>query len=167
MAQGLQAIREAYTFDDVLLKPGLSDILPSEADIRSRVTRAIPLNIPIIASAMDTVTEARMAIAMAQSGGVGVIHRNFDPEGQAAQVRQVKKYESGMVVNPLTIGPDAMLSDALALMNDHGFSGIPVAPQDFGHSDHRRWRKAGRHPHQPRRAVCDRSAPENLRIDDA
>src|SRR6187397_2730954 len=128
--QGLQGIREAYTFDDVLLKPGLSDILPSEADIRSRVTRAIPLNIPIIASAMDTVTEARMAIAMAQAGGIGVLHRNFDPEGQAAQVRQVKKYESGMVVNPLTIGPDAMLSDALALMNDHGFSGIPVVTGD-------------------------------------
>jgi len=124
--QGLQAIREAYTFDDVLLKPGLSDILPSEADIRSHVTRAIPLNIPIIASAMDTVTEARMAIAMAQAGGVGVIHRNFDPEGQAAQVRQVKKYESGMVVDPLTIGPDATLSDALTLMKDHGISGIPV-----------------------------------------
>ena len=78
LVQGFQGIREAYTFDDVLLKPGLSDILPSEADIRSRVTRAIPLNIPIIASAMDTVTEARMAIAMAQSGGIGVIHRNFD-----------------------------------------------------------------------------------------
>src|SRR5579862_7777645 len=105
--QGFQAISEALTFDDVLLKPGLSDILPSDADIRSRVTRAIPLNIPIMASAMDTVTEARMAIAMAQAGGVGVIHRNFDPEGQAAQVRQVKKYESGMVVNPLTIAPDA------------------------------------------------------------
>src|SRR5205823_2296311 len=117
---------EAYTFDDVLLKPGLSDILPSEADIRSQLTRSIPLNIPIIASAMDTVTEARMAIAMAQAGGIGVIHRNFDVDGQAAQVRQVKKFESGMVVNPLTIGPDAMLSDALALMNDHGFSGIPV-----------------------------------------
>src|SRR5262244_1109300 len=121
-----QRIREAYTFDDVLLRPGLSDVMPSEVDIRSRVTRAIPLNIPIIASAMDTVTEARMAIAMAQAGGIGVIHRNFDPEGQAAQVRQVKKYESGMVVNPLTIGPEAMLSDALALMKDHGFSGIPV-----------------------------------------
>ena len=79
MAQGLQAIREAFTFDDVLLKPGLSDILPSEADIRSHVTRAIPLNIPIISSAMDTVTEARMAIAMAQAGGIGVIHKNFDP----------------------------------------------------------------------------------------
>jgi IMP dehydrogenase len=126
MALEFPAIREAYTFDDVLLKPGLSDVLPSEVDIRTHVTRAIALNIPIMASAMDTVTEARMAIAMAQAGGVGVIHRNFDPEGQAAQVRQVKKYESGMVVNPLTIGPDAMLSDALALMNDHGFSGIPV-----------------------------------------
>src|SRR6201984_2420941 len=124
--QALQGIREAYTFDDVLLKPGHSDVLPSDVDIRSHVTRAIPLNIPIIASAMDTVTEARMAIAMAQSGGVGVIHRNFEPDMQAAQVRQVKKYESGMVVNPLTIGPDAMLSDALALMKDHGFSGIPV-----------------------------------------
>ncbi len=118
--------REAYTFDDVLLKPGLSDILPSEADIRSRITRNIPLNIPIIASAMDTVTEARMAIAMAQAGGLGVIHRNFEGDGQAAQVRQVKKYESGMVVNPLTIDPDAKLADALALMNDHGISGIPV-----------------------------------------
>ncbi|ABD88613.1 IMP dehydrogenase [Rhodopseudomonas palustris] len=118
--------REAYTFDDVLLKPGPSDILPSEADIRSFLTRAIPLNIPIIASAMDTVTEARMAIAMAQAGGIGVIHRNFDVDGQAAQVRQVKKYESGMVVNPLTIGPDALLGEALALMSAHGFSGIPV-----------------------------------------
>src|SRR5436190_20410606 len=126
MAQGLQAIREAYTFDDVLLKPGLSDVLPSEVDIRSHVTRAIPLNIPIIASAMDTVTEARMAIAMAQSGGVGVIHRNFDIDGQAAQVRQVKKYESGMVVNPLTIAPDKKLVDALNLMKENGISGIPV-----------------------------------------
>ena len=119
-------ITEAFTFDDVLLKPGLSDILPSDADIRSRATRSVPLNIPSMASAMDTVTEAKKAIAMAQAGGLGVIHRNFDPEGQAAQVRQVKKYESGMVVNPLTIGPDAKLSEALALMNEHGFSGIPV-----------------------------------------
>src|SRR2546421_4366364 len=124
--QGFEDIREAYTFDDVLLKPGLSDVLPSQVDIRTHVTRAIPLNIPIMASAMDTVTEARMAIAMAQAGGVGVIHRNFDPEGQAAQVRQVKKYESGMVVNPLTIAPDATLADALTLMKDHGISGIPV-----------------------------------------
>jgi IMP dehydrogenase len=119
-------LREAYTFDDVLLKPGLSDVMPSEVDIRSRITRNVLLNIPIIASAMDTVTEAHMAIAMAQAGGIGVIHRNLDPDVQAAQVRQVKKFESGMVVNPLTIHPDATLADALTLMQDHHISGIPV-----------------------------------------
>jgi len=120
------APREALTFDDVLLKPGLSDVLPSEVDVRSRITREIALNIPIIASAMDTVTEAHMAIAMAQAGGIGVVHRNLEPEMQAAQVRQVKKFESGMVVNPLTIGPDATLADALTIMKENGISGIPV-----------------------------------------
>jgi IMP dehydrogenase len=119
-------LREALTFDDVLLQPGLSDVVPSEIDIGSRITRTIGLNIPILASAMDTVTEARMAIAMAQAGGIGVIHRNLEPEQQAAQVRQVKKFESGMVVNPLTIDPDATLSEALALMKENGISGIPV-----------------------------------------
>ena len=118
--------REALTFDDVLLQPGLSDVLPSEADVRSRITRDIAVNIPILASAMDTVTEAHMAIAMAQAGGIGVIHRNLEPDHQAAQVRQVKKFESGMVVNPVTIGPDATLADALSLMKDFGISGIPV-----------------------------------------
>jgi IMP dehydrogenase len=118
--------REALTFDDVLLKPGLSELLPSDADIRTRITREIPLNIPIVASAMDTVTEAKMAIAMAQAGGLGVIHRNLEPEEQAAQVRQVKKFESGMVVNPVTIGPTATLADAHGLMQAHGISGIPV-----------------------------------------
>ena len=131
--QGLrQAIGEAFTFDDVLLKPGLSDVLPSDVDVRSHVTRTIALNIPVIASAMDTVTEARMAIAMAQAGGIGVIHRNFDPDGQAAQVRQVKKFESGMVVNPLTIGPDETLADALTLMKENGISGIPVVAGAVG-----------------------------------
>ncbi|HKY88010.1 MAG TPA: IMP dehydrogenase [Pseudorhodoplanes sp.] len=119
-------LREGLTFDDVLLQPGLSDVLPSEADIRTRVTREISLNIPIMASAMDTVTEAAMAIAMAQAGGLGVIHRNLEPEQQAAQVRQVKKFESGMVVNPLTIDPQASLADALALMKENGISGVPV-----------------------------------------
>jgi IMP dehydrogenase len=118
--------REAYTFDDVLLKPGLSDIMPADVDIRSRITRNILLNIPIVASAMDTVTEAHMAIAMAQAGGIGVIHRNLEPDAQAAQVRQVKKFESGMVVNPVTIHPDATLADALALMQENRISGIPV-----------------------------------------
>ena len=118
--------REGLTFDDVLLKPSLSDVLPSEVDIRSRVTRNIKLNIPIIASAMDTVTEAHMAIAMAQAGGIGVVHRNLEPAVQAAQVRQVKKFESGMVVNPVTVHPDATLADALELMQEHHISGIPV-----------------------------------------
>jgi len=117
---------EAYTFDDVLLKPGLSDVMPADVDIRSRITRNIFLNIPLVASAMDTVTEAQMAIAMAQAGGIGVLHRNLEPEVQAAQVRQVKKFESGMVVNPVTIHPDATLADALALMLEHRISGIPV-----------------------------------------
>src|SRR5512143_3897468 len=118
--------REGLTFDDVLIKPGQSEVLPADVDIRSRITRSIAVNIPIIASAMDTVTEAQMAIAMAQAGGIGVLHRNMEPDEQAAQVRQVKKFESGMVVNPLTIAPDATLADALALMKDYGFSGIPV-----------------------------------------
>jgi IMP dehydrogenase len=118
--------REGLTFDDVLIRPGLSDVMPSEVDVRSRITRSISLNIPIVASAMDTVTEAHMAIAMAQAGGVGILHRNLDPAVQAAQVRQVKKFESGMVVNPVTIHPDAALDDALTLMQEHRISGIPV-----------------------------------------
>ena len=118
--------REGLTFDDVLIRPGLSETLPADVDIRSRITKSIPVNIPIIASAMDTVTEAQMAIAMAQAGGIGVLHRNMEPDEQAAQVRQVKKFESGMVVNPLTIEPDATLQQALDLMKDNHISGIPV-----------------------------------------
>ena len=118
--------REALTFDDVLLLPGHSEVVPGETDVRSRVTREIELNIPIMSSAMDTVTESRLAIAMAQAGGIGVIHRNLSPEVQAEHVRQVKKFESGMIVNPVVIGPDATLADALALMKFHRISGIPV-----------------------------------------
>jgi IMP dehydrogenase len=118
--------REALTFDDVLIKPGLSEVMPADVDIRSRVTRSIPVNIPILASAMDTVTETEMAIAMAQAGGIGVIHRNLEPHEQAAQVRQVKKFESGMVVNPLTIEPGASLQEALDMMSVNRISGIPV-----------------------------------------
>ena len=117
---------EALTFDDVLIKPGLSEVLPSQVDIRSRITRSISVNLPIVASAMDTVTESQMAIAMAQAGGIGVLHRNLEPDQQAAQVRQVKKFESGMVVNPLTISPDATLADALQMMANNHISGIPV-----------------------------------------
>jgi IMP dehydrogenase len=120
------SLPEAFTFDDVLLRPGLSNVLPSEVDIRTHITRGIALNIPIVASAMDTVTEYQMAIAMAQAGGIGVIHRNFEPDQQAAQVRMVKKFESGMVVNPLTIDPGATLADALALMKENNISGVPV-----------------------------------------
>jgi IMP dehydrogenase len=126
------ALREAYTFDDVLLRPGLSDVLPSEVDVGSRITRDIALNIPVVASAMDTVTEVAMAIAMAQAGGIGVIHRNMEPEEQAGLVRQVKKFESGMVVNPLTIGPEATLAEALALMQENRISGVPVVLGDRG-----------------------------------
>ena len=121
--------QEALTFDDVLLKPGLSDVLPSEADVRSRLTRTVTLNIPILSAAMDTVTEARLAIAMAQAGGIGVIHRNLSPEDQAEHVRRVKRFESGMVVNPVTIHPGATLQDALDLMKMHEISGIPVVEQ--------------------------------------
>ncbi len=123
-------IREALTFDDVLLLPAASTVLPSQADTRTRLTKSISLGIPIISAAMDTVTEARLAIAMAQAGGIGVLHRNMSPEAQAEQVRQVKKFESGMVVNPVTIGPDATLADALADMQRHGISGIPVVEPD-------------------------------------
>ncbi|MCX5515082.1 IMP dehydrogenase [Kaistia algarum] len=118
--------RDALTFDDVLLQPGHSLVMPGEVDVRTRLTRTIELNIPIISSAMDTVTEGRLAIAMAQAGGLGVIHRNLSPEQQAEEVRQVKKFESGMVVNPVTIGPDATLAEALALMKAYRISGIPV-----------------------------------------
>ena len=114
------------TFDDVLLRPAESDILPSMADMRTRLTRAITLNIPVISSAMDTVTEADMAIAMAQMGGIGVLHRNLDIEEQCAAVRAVKRFESGMVVNPITINPEATLGEAQALMLQHKISGIPV-----------------------------------------
>lgn len=116
----------ALTFDDVLLQPARSDVLPTDVDIRTRVTKDIFLNIPILSSAMDTVTESRMAIAMAQAGGMGVIHKNLDILVQAEHVRAVKSFESGMVVNPITIGPDATLADALALMEANHISGIPV-----------------------------------------
>ena len=119
-------IREALTFDDVLLQPAESAILPSHADTRTHLTRSIELGIPLISSAMDTVTESGLAITMAQAGGIGVIHKNLSIEDQANEVRRVKKFESGMVVNPVTIFPDEPLQNALALMDSHGISGIPV-----------------------------------------
>ena len=118
------------TFDDVLLRPAASSVLPSQADTRTYVTRGIALNIPILSSAMDTVTESDMAIVMAQLGGLGVLHRNMEPDEQAAAVRAVKRFESGMVVNPITIRPDQSLADARALMERHKISGIPVTEEN-------------------------------------
>ena len=122
----LAEIREALTFDDVLLQPGHSLVMPGDVTLTTRLTKRLHLNLPIIAAAMDTVTESRMAIAMAQLGGIGVIHRNLTADEQANEVRAVKKFESGMVVNPLTIYPDEPLSAALDIMKKNGISGIPV-----------------------------------------
>ena len=122
-------IREALTFDDVLLVPGASAVLPSEADTRTRVTKSIAMNIPLLSSAMDTVTEAQMAITMAQVGGIGVIHRNLDIEAQAREVRRVKRFESGVVYNPVTLRPDQTLADAKALQERYKITGFPVVDE--------------------------------------
>ena len=123
-------IREALTFDDVLLQPADSSVLPASVDTATRLTRSIRLGIPLISSAMDTVTESRLAIAMAQAGGLGVVHKNLSNQEQADEVRKVKKFESGMVVNPVTIHPDEPLANALALMEVHHISGIPVVERN-------------------------------------
>jgi len=125
-------IEEALAFDDVLVVPSYSQVLPANVSTETRLTREIPLHIPLVSSAMDTVTEAAMAIAMAQLGGIGVIHKNLDVAEQAAQVRRVKKYESGMVVNPLTIHPDQTLAEARAAMAQHNISGFPVVERQTG-----------------------------------
>ncbi|MBI3419478.1 MAG: IMP dehydrogenase [Proteobacteria bacterium] len=124
--------REALTFDDVLLLPRDSAILPADVKVTSRLTKRIALGIPLLSAAMDTVSEHRMAIALAQGGGIGVIHRNMAPEAQAEEVRRVKRFESGMVVNPITIHPEAMLADALAIMAAEKISGIPVVEKPSG-----------------------------------
>lgn len=132
----------ALTFDDVLLQPGHSIVMPSEVDITTQLTKEIELSLPLLSAAMDTVTEANLAIAMAQAGGIGVIHRNLTPEEQAEEVRKVKRFESGMVVNPLTIGPDATLQNALDLMQKHSISGIPVV-ENGGAGGHKTGRLVG------------------------
>ena len=130
LAGPMSRVEEALAFDDVLIVPAYSQVLPSLTSTVTRLTRSITLNIPLISAAMDTVTEAEMAIAMAQLGGMGVIHKNMSPQEQAAQVRRVKKYESGMVVNPLTIHPDQTLADVKTLMTSHRISGIPVVERE-------------------------------------
>ncbi|WP_310622127.1 IMP dehydrogenase [Flexibacterium corallicola] len=160
--------KEALTFDDVLLLPGHSEVMPAQVDLRSRVTRSITLNLPILSAAMDTVTEARLAIAMAQAGGLGIIHKNLDHERQAEEVRQVKKFESGMVVNPLVIGPDATLEDALNLMEANRISGVPVV-ENGGRGGTKVGRLVGiltnrdvRFASNPNQLVCELMTRENL-----
>ncbi|MBL94355.1 MAG: IMP dehydrogenase [Magnetovibrio sp.] len=128
----MKGIKEALTFDDVLLIPSASDIIPSETDTSSRLTKTIRLGIPLLSAAMDTVTESRLAIAMAQMGGIGVIHKNYSIDEQASEVRTVKKFESGMVLKPFTISPDATLADALKIKDNYNISGIPVVEPGDG-----------------------------------
>lgn len=123
-------IREALTFDDVLLVPAASTVMPSTADVTTHVTRSIRMNIPLLSSAMDTVTESRMAIAMAQSGGMGVIHRNLTTEQQADEVSKVKRFESGIVFRPITLRPDQTLADAKALQERYNVTGFPVVDSE-------------------------------------
>ena len=121
-----EPLRESLTFDDVLLLPAYSNVLPKDVDVRTRLTRRIELNIPLVSAAMDSVTEARAAITMAREGGLGILHKNLSPEDQAREVLRVKRAESGMVFAPVTIGPAESLRDALAIMREHGISGVPV-----------------------------------------
>src|SRR6188472_4297846 len=128
----VEEIKEGLTFDDVLLKPAYSEVLPNEVDTRTRFSRNIELQIPLCSSAMDTVTEAALAIALAQQGGIGVIHKNFSIEQQAEEVDKVKRSESGMIVDPVTIRDNALVSEALSIMGRFKISGVPVV-DDQGH----------------------------------
>jgi IMP dehydrogenase len=123
-------LRECLTFDDVLLVPGYSEVLPAEVDVKTRLTRRIPLRIPLLSAAMDSVTEGRTAIAMARAGGIGILHKNLSPTDQAREVERVKRAESGMIGNPITVRPDRSLRDALAVMREHDISGVPVVEGD-------------------------------------
>ena len=125
-------IREGLTFDDVLLEPGPSEVMPTQVDTKTRLTRSIDLNIPLVSSAMDTVTEARLAVAMAQAGGIGIIHRNLSDERQADEVREVKRFESGMVINPVVIHPDTPLGEVKAIIERRHISGFPVVERETG-----------------------------------
>ena len=122
----LRIVEEALTFDDLLLVPAHSTVLPNTADLRTRLTSNITMNIPMISSAMDTVTESNLAIALAQEGGIGFIHKNMSIERQAEEVQRVKRYESGMVTRPVTVHPDASINDVRAMAAKYGFAGFPV-----------------------------------------
>ncbi|HET7674528.1 MAG TPA: IMP dehydrogenase, partial [Gammaproteobacteria bacterium] len=122
----MRIVEDALTFDDVLLEPAYSAVLPRDVDLRTKLTRDIVLNIPILSSAMDTVTEARLAIALAQEGGIGIIHKNMTPAEQARQVRIVKKFESGVIKDPITVSPTTTIREVLELTRAHQISGVPV-----------------------------------------
>ena len=126
----LRIATDALTFDDVLLLPAYSQVLPSEVSLQTKLTRDISLNIPLVSSAMDTVTEARLAISIAQEGGIGIVHKHMTIDQQAKEVRAVKKYESGIIRDPVTIGPEATLSELYNKTLDHGISGVPVVSGD-------------------------------------
>jgi len=122
----MRIAQEALTFDDVLLQPAYSEILPRDADLSTRLTREIGLNLPLVSAAMDTVTEARLAISLAQEGGIGIVHKNMTPEGQAREVRRVKKYESGVISDPITVSPDKTIREVIQLTRANSISGVPV-----------------------------------------
>ena len=128
----MQKIKEALTFDDVLIVPALSSVRPSNTELFTKITKNIKLNIPLISSAMDTVTESKLAIKMAQSGGIGVIHKNMSASLQANEIRKVKKFESGIVIDPVTINPENTLKEALVIKNSYNISGIPVVEKKSG-----------------------------------
>src|SRR5215831_7911703 len=155
-------IQQAFTFDDVMLVPAASSILPADTDTRTRITREIELGIPLISAAMDTVTEGALAIAMAQAGGLGVIHRNMPIEQQEAEVRKVKKFEAGMVVNPVTIHPDETLADALRLMADNKISGIPVVQRAPGNQPGKLTNRDVRFADDPRQPVSELMTRDKL-----
>jgi IMP dehydrogenase len=166
-------LRQAFTFDDVLLVPAASGVLPTETETKTRLTREVSLGIPLISAAMDTVTESALAIAMAQAGGLGIIHRNLGIAEQADEVRKVKKFEAGMVVNPVTIHPDETLADALKLMADNRISGIPVVERGSGKLVGIVTNRDVRFATEPRQPVADLmtrkvvTVRENVRREDA
>src|ERR1700745_2167800 len=155
-------IRQALTFDDVMLVPAASAIMPGETDTRTRLTREIELGIPLVSAAMDTVTESALAIAMAQTGGIGVIHRNMGVEQQADEVRKVKKFEAGIVVNPVTLHRNETWADALRLMADHKISGIPVVERGSGRLAGILTNRDVRFADEPRQPVAELMTREGL-----
>ena len=153
----MRLLQKALTFDDVLLVPAYSNVLPADTSLKTRLTRNISLNIPLLSAAMDTVTEARLAIAMAQEGGIGIIHKNLTPKEQAAEVARVKRFEAGVLRDPITIPPDMKIRDVIELTEQYGISGFPVVEGKTG----------GRHHHQPRPALRRRTRRRGARQDDA